>query len=475
MRRCALALPPEFQDVSCWWQFTSGAGIKPGIRMRLAYWLDRPLGGRDLKRWLPDKPVDQSVPNPVQPIYVGWPIFMAGRDPVPVRSGIFRAGRDTVAVPSVLEPAGGADDAPRLGYAAWCSLVGDHPGGKGFHDPIKSAIAAWIGKHGAQHPTTWLRGDIERVIRNADRSAHNARYIEEKVAQLDALIAWTVEREAQKPPRQSQSAEAAAIAAATEMFHTPDGDGFVDIEVGGHRESHPIRSKAFKQWISFTYYTKHGKPPASDALEQTLVLTEGKARYEAPEREAHLRVAQVGEKLYLDLADDRWRAVEVDARGWRVVDRPPVRFRRTAGMLPLPAPRDGGSVDDLKGFLNVDANGFVLAVAWQLAALGGIGPYPSSPSTASTARPRRRAAGTADARSTPPYCPREAPRDPTATCSSPHSIRTSSTSRTYRRCRSGSATPCAAWPRGAGSPRASSTRTPTKCCFAACARSSLTG
>ena len=80
--------------------------------------------------------------------------------------------------------------------------------------------------------------------------------------------------------------------------------------------------------------------------------------------------------VFVDLADDAWRAVEVTKTGWRVIDRPPVRFRRTAGMLPLPVPQEGGDVNALKDFLNIDDDGFLLAVAWQLAALGGIGPYP---------------------------------------------------------------------------------------------------
>jgi hypothetical protein len=56
---------------------------------------------------------------------------------------------------------------------------------------------------------------------------------------------------------------------------------------------------------------------------------------------------------------------------------PPVRFRRAAGMLPLPIPQRGGSLEALGPFLNVaDRSGFVLAVAWLLAALRPGGPYP---------------------------------------------------------------------------------------------------
>jgi hypothetical protein len=58
-------------------------------------------------------------------------------------------------------------------------------------------------------------------------------------------------------------------------------------------------------------------------------------------------------KIYLDLCDETWRAVEIDADGWRVIDSPPVRFRRAAGMQPLPVPVASGSVEMLRSFLNV--------------------------------------------------------------------------------------------------------------------------
>jgi len=55
----------------------------------------------------------------------------------------------------------------------------------------------------------------------------------------------------------------------------------------------------------------------------------------------------------------------------------PVRFRRPAEMLPIPAPERGGSVEALVSFLNLPCrNDFVLIVAWLLAALRFGGPYP---------------------------------------------------------------------------------------------------
>src|SRR5262249_48649336 len=96
-----------------------------------------------------------------------------------------------------------------------------------------------------------------------------------------------------------------------------------------------------------------------------------------PERVVHVRIAEHAGHIYLDLADEQWRAVDIGPDGWRVIGCPPVRFRRPAGMLPLPVPQQGGSIEALNSFLNLARrDDFVLIVAWLWAALRCGGPYP---------------------------------------------------------------------------------------------------
>jgi hypothetical protein len=60
-----------------------------------------------------------------------------------------------------------------------------------------------------------------------------------------------------------------------------------------------------------------------------------------------------------------------------VITPPPVRFRQPAGIMPLPIPEQGGSIEVLHSFLNLSSqNNFVLIVAWLLAALRARDPYP---------------------------------------------------------------------------------------------------
>jgi hypothetical protein len=109
------------------------------------------------------------------------------------------------------------------------------------------------------------------------------------------------------------------------------------------------------------------------------LLCEARARFDGIEREVYTRVGGAGGRIYVDLANDRWQAIEIGTTGWRVLDSKlvPVRFRRAPGMLPLPLPLTGGTIDDLRAFLNVKSDDdFELAVAWLLAAMRDRGPYP---------------------------------------------------------------------------------------------------
>jgi hypothetical protein len=86
-----------------------------------------------------------------------------------------------------------------------------------------------------------------------------------------------------------------------------------------------------------------------------LDLFEARAQFDAPERTIHVRVAEHEGRLYLDLADKEWRAVEIGPDGWRVIGSPPVKFKRAAGMLPLPMPQRGRSIDELARFIMISS------------------------------------------------------------------------------------------------------------------------
>jgi hypothetical protein len=154
-----------------------------------------------------------------------------------------------------------------------------------------------------------------------------------------------------------------------ELFHDPDQHGWASIRVDGHWENHRVRSRPFQLFLLRTYYQETGKSPGAQAIRATLELLEAKALFDGEESIINLRVACHRGKLYLDLCDRAWRAVEIDADGWRIVNRPPPRFHRTRGSRPLPEPERGGSLVELRRFLNVDHQGWILIKAFLVAAL----------------------------------------------------------------------------------------------------------
>lgn len=195
-----------------------------------------------------------------------------------------------------------------------------------------------------------------------------------RVSELDRAVNEAAGIEAD---RKTQSDLLLEIAAEAALFHSPDKTGYADILVADHRETWPIRSKGFKRWLARAFYQKHGGAPNSEAVQAALGVIEAKAHYDAPERAIFLRVGEHAGKIYIDLGDETWRAIQVDADGWRIIADPPVRFRRAAGMLPLPEPVAGGSLDALRGLLNVGTDeDFLLALAWILAAFRPTGPFP---------------------------------------------------------------------------------------------------
>jgi hypothetical protein len=177
----------------------------------------------------------------------------------------------------------------------------------------------------------------------------------------------------------SHKSAAILLAIATggaELWHTPEGVAYATISVNGHSEHLKIRSKGFKEWLAKMFYDRTLKAPGSQTLQDVVNVLEGKAKHDSPADSVYLRIAEDNDRIYIDLADNEWCVIEVDAEGWRVVDDSPVRFRRTKGMLSLPTPEHGGGINELRPFVNVTDEGWSLTVSWLVAALRPTGPYP---------------------------------------------------------------------------------------------------
>ena len=169
-----------------------------------------------------------------------------------------------------------------------------------------------------------------------------------------------------------------ALEAGINLWHTPGGDAYITIVLSDHhREHHPTASRGTRDYLTRIFYEESGKAPNTTALQAAIGTLTSIARFDGEQHEVYVRVAGRDERVYLDLVDPKWRVVEVTSAGWTVITNPPVRFRRSRGMLPLPVPVTGGSIEELRRFVNVGSEtDFCLMASWLIQALRPQGPYP---------------------------------------------------------------------------------------------------
>ncbi|MHB8459092.1 MAG: bifunctional DNA primase/polymerase [Candidatus Limnocylindrales bacterium] len=180
--------------------------------------------------------------------------------------------------------------------------------------------------------------------------------------------------------KRSQATMILDLADEVEFFHTADDVAYARIERDGHHEVWPLGSKSLRAWLSRRFHQAHDRAPGGQALRDALDVLMGRALFEGSECPVYVRVAGHGNDIYLDLGDPLWGAVRITAAGWEIVADPPVRFRRPKGLLPLPEPARGGTVDQLRRFVNVrdddQDHQWRLFIGCLVAAFRPIGPYP---------------------------------------------------------------------------------------------------
>lgn len=158
-------------------------------------------------------------------------------------------------------------------------------------------------------------------------------------------------------------------------FRAEDIGGlYVRYPVFGRHEIDGLRSSRFKAWLAAKYFDAMQEEPKGADIEAALLLLAAPAEFSDP-RKLHTRLGSADGKIYLDLCNEERQAVEIDADGWRVVDEPSLWFLR-GSMKALPAPRPGGSLMDLREFVNTSDEDFVLLAGWLLASLAPDIAYP---------------------------------------------------------------------------------------------------
>jgi hypothetical protein len=137
-----------------------------------------------------------------------------------------------------------------------------------------------------------------------------------------------------------------------ELWHDQDGNAYATFQRTGkddatHPEHWRIDSIGFREWLGWLAHTELKAAPASEVIKSCQNALSGIGKFDGAEHKPARRVAKDESGIWIDLCDDRWRAVHVTAAGWRIMSSPPVRFLRNKAMRSLPIPELNGSLDPL--------------------------------------------------------------------------------------------------------------------------------
>lgn len=225
-----------------------------------------------------------------------------------------------------------------------------------------------------------------KIIRTEDPPAYESARIDLKKANknirigaLDGLVGKPLDDDNDRASLSSMLADLAEDRC--ELWHDPDGNSFasfdqqIDTEPP-HKEHWAIASSSFREWLAWLAHSELGAAPSGDVLKSVQNALTGKAKFDGEQHAAALRIAKDSSGYWIDLCDDAWRAILATAAGWRIVDRPTVRFRRTKAMRPLPIPLPSGSIEPLWQLTNILGEDRHLVLAWMLEALRPGTPFP---------------------------------------------------------------------------------------------------
>jgi hypothetical protein len=190
-----------------------------------------------------------------------------------------------------------------------------------------------------------------------------------------------------------------------QLFHDRQGEPYAMIHQAGHWETHHVRKRTFRLWLGKLWYDEwaavqaqniagseeeqslgdflarawkapSAPAPQAQAVRDAVTQLEALAVFEGDEQDVHVRLASVGNLIYLDLGDADWKAVEISKSGWGVVSEHGIRFVRAPGMLPLPEPKPGLPLSDLRRFINCADHDWPLIAAFIVGLFMPDGPYP---------------------------------------------------------------------------------------------------
>ena len=161
-----------------------------------------------------------------------------------------------------------------------------------------------------------------------------------------------------------------------ELFRSHEGAAHVTFDDKKRRRSMRIDTDSFRHVVRARFRRATGKMLSSKVLAEVIEHMVSNAIVDGPQFEIHRRIAHHDGAILLDLADGTGRVVRITDLTWDVTQVPGVRFIEDQRCKALPEPVRGGSIMELRPFVNVATDdAFFLFVGFMLTVFRPKPPY----------------------------------------------------------------------------------------------------
>ncbi|MBL8768748.1 MAG: DUF3854 domain-containing protein [Planctomycetes bacterium] len=142
------------------------------------------------------------------------------------------------------------------------------------------------------------------------------------------------------------------FAANDELFQDERGVAHAAVVLRGVRRIVRLGTEDYRRVLAGRCFDTLGKVPSREATLSAIRVLESKVLPDGLRRPLHNRFAESDGAIWIDLADERNRAVRIDSKGWAVVE-PPILFRRLGHQRSLPTPARDGDIELLRRFVRL--------------------------------------------------------------------------------------------------------------------------
>lgn len=144
-------------------------------------------------------------------------------------------------------------------------------------------------------------------------------------------------------------------------FIAPNGDGTKIYRIGG-------RNRDFRAWLTNFIYNEFSIVPAMKTIDTVAQMLESLAlnaeisnqyplELRILLREKQSNGSKMNPELYYDLGEN---VIRITQKGWSIIARPEIMFRRFSQQLPQVIPEKGGNILELANYVNLDDKNDVL-------------------------------------------------------------------------------------------------------------------